>query len=527
MTGRKDFRMVRPSRLLAAIAAAVIVATGAAAAQESNPTQNTVTVNKLVAVQTSTPAAPTVAPQGTTGATTYSYRVSCVNSTGQTLASSAGTTATGNAALSSTNFNRVTWKGVAGCSSYKVYGRTSGSELLIATVAPQLLRYDDTGAVTPSGALPGANTTAAAIEVGNVSDTTVTRASAGRLAVEGVNVPLVTDNLSTFGSTTCANFASVISGETGTCGAVVLSDAPDFTTKIRTPKIETASGDLTIDPTANTIVKGSTTDNTALALDVQTSNGTSILAVRNDGNVGIGTTNPESKVDVRSGTGGGATEIRALSTDTSQYANLIVDVNGGVNNRAQFVSFGSSAAGTMLGISRANNSFFVKSGGALGVGTRDASPLLLGTNEQEQLRISSDGNVGIGTTNPGSKLDINGDIAIGANSGSANPVTFSATAPTISSGFGTGASVTVGKAVAFRLNVGTGGTANSGVVGLPTATNGWNCHAENLSSNNATQFITKQTASSTTTATFGNYDAAGAAAAWAASDVLAITCTAL
>ena len=101
----------------------------------------------------------------------------------------------------------------------------------------------------------------------------------------------------------------------------------------------------------------------------------------------------------------------------------------------------------------------------------------------------------------------------------------SSATPTISSGFGTAPSVTAGKAYAFRVNVGTGGTASSGVIALgTTATNGWNCTCTDVTTKSATVFLCKQTADTTTTATVTNYDAAGAAAAWAASDILAVSC---
>ena len=101
-------------------------------------------------------------------------------------------------------------------------------------------------------------------------------------------------------------------------------------------------------------------------------------------------------------------------------------------------------------------------------------------------------------------------------------VTFvSATAPTISSGFGTSPSIVASNGTAaFTVNVGTGGSATSGVIGLPTAATGWRVTCDNTSTNTATVFKTKQTAFTTTTATIGNYDAAGAAAAWVASNVL-------
>jgi len=105
----------------------------------------------------STPGTPTVTPQGTTGATTYGYRIVARNSSGVTLPGTGGTTATGNATLSATNFNRVTWSAVTGAESYDVYGRTAAAELFMVNTTA--LQFDDTGTVTPSGALPGSNTT--------------------------------------------------------------------------------------------------------------------------------------------------------------------------------------------------------------------------------------------------------------------------------------------------------------------------------------------------------------------------------
>lgn len=95
--------------------------------------------------------------------------------------------------------------------------------------------------------------------------------------------------------------------------------------------------------------------------------------------------------------------------------------------------------------------------------------------------------------------------------------------PTISSGFGTSPSVTAGFNFAFRVNVGTGGVATTGVVALPTAPTGWNCFATDITTN--ATFVTEQTASTAATASFANYSrTTGLAIAWAASDVLAIGC---
>lgn len=93
------------------------------------------------------PTGLTVAPQGTPGTTTYGYRVSAVTSRGTSLLSAEATTSTGNAVLSGTSYNRLTWNAVAGATSYRVYRTTSGS----ATVSTGFLAdtasntYDDTG----------------------------------------------------------------------------------------------------------------------------------------------------------------------------------------------------------------------------------------------------------------------------------------------------------------------------------------------------------------------------------------------
>lgn len=107
---------------------------------------------EVVSKNLATPTAPTVASVGTGGtltAATYSYKVTARNSVGETLASTAGSVII---AAGTTNVANLTWPAVPGATSYSVYGRTSGSELLIATVTTTT--YSDTGAITPAGALP-------------------------------------------------------------------------------------------------------------------------------------------------------------------------------------------------------------------------------------------------------------------------------------------------------------------------------------------------------------------------------------
>jgi hypothetical protein len=98
---------------------------------------------------------------GTIAAGLSSYRVAAVNAYGNTLASAAQTvTSTG-----ATSANTINWTAVvapAGASAvtgYQVFGRTGGSELLLAS-AGLVTTWVDTGSLAPTGALPTANTTA-------------------------------------------------------------------------------------------------------------------------------------------------------------------------------------------------------------------------------------------------------------------------------------------------------------------------------------------------------------------------------
>jgi hypothetical protein len=110
------------------------------------------------------PTGVTVTPQGTAQTTTYGYRVTAVQGggaggTGETTGATEGTTTTGNATLTSGNFNRVTWTGVTGANGYNVYRTTGGATQgkIGFVAAGGTLQFDDTG-ITAAGALPGSNT---------------------------------------------------------------------------------------------------------------------------------------------------------------------------------------------------------------------------------------------------------------------------------------------------------------------------------------------------------------------------------
>jgi len=96
---------------------------------------------------------------GTLPAATYYYRVSAINAVGETLASTETSLL-----LEAEGGVNVNWGVVTGATGYKIYGRSTGAELLIATVGA-VTTYLDNGSLTPEGALPASNTTAGGINV--------------------------------------------------------------------------------------------------------------------------------------------------------------------------------------------------------------------------------------------------------------------------------------------------------------------------------------------------------------------------
>lgn len=126
------------------------------AAHEGVPSAGTQRVGGgLIVEDLDDPSAPTVSVQGTTGSTTWGYKVSAFSDTGETLASSETQVTDGNATLSSANFNRVSWAPVVGAVNYGVYRPTAGgtpsSTGKIAETP--LTQLDDTGR-TASGSEP-------------------------------------------------------------------------------------------------------------------------------------------------------------------------------------------------------------------------------------------------------------------------------------------------------------------------------------------------------------------------------------
>lgn len=116
-------------------------------------TETSIVIPAALATPTNSAFA-TAATGGTLPAGTYYYRVSAINSLGRTLAS----TETSQVTLGATSTVTVNWGAVTGATGYAVYGRTTGAEQFMALTTAT--SWTDVGSILPNGALPASNTTA-------------------------------------------------------------------------------------------------------------------------------------------------------------------------------------------------------------------------------------------------------------------------------------------------------------------------------------------------------------------------------
>ena len=136
------------------------------------------------------------------------------------------------------------------------------------------------------------------------------------------------------------------------------------------------------------------------------------LYIKSDGNVGIGTDDPQSILHISSGTSGDATLILEADADNSNERdnpNIIFRQDGGLNLGAIGMNLTNSSS-----VGPSNELYVAASSGDAAIvfatGTSNGY-----TNATERLRITSGGNVGIATATPRQTLDVDGGVHIQEN----------------------------------------------------------------------------------------------------------------
>jgi hypothetical protein len=141
-------------------------------------------------------------------------------------------------------------------------------------------------------------------------------------------------------------------------------------------------------PGSRLVVKGSTNVSPESALNVTNSSNNSLLFVRNDGNVGIGTTSPQVKLEI------------AQNTDNTDGPTLRIANNANTLSNGQLIGaidfYNGDDSGTGDAVGAYIRSYTADA--TLPVGSQYLS--LAAGGSTERMRITSAGNVGIGTTTP-------------------------------------------------------------------------------------------------------------------------------
>jgi hypothetical protein len=272
--------------------------------------------------------------------------------------------------------------------------------------------------------------------------------------------------------------------------------------------------DNAIYPATINIVRGADSSQTSFAFN--TSNGPSAINVErmriaSDGNVGIGTTSPEQQLEIKSittlGTASGTLQLSS-SWDNPAYTPGSSPL-GTINFKSNYGGNGSGVWGQIQVLSDGQFS----SSGVLRPTRMTFSTTASGTGGvlTERMRITSGGNIGIGTTSPNAKLDVDGGVDVRGNLRLTGSATTTNQSRTIEfTGFDKEGTTDFSDNAYIRHTVNSGGLAGSVLEissqndaddGINFLTNGSNTFRHNgsviITSNN----IGSQSVSSATTAT--------------------------
>ncbi len=318
----------------------------------------------LVATQLTVPTlSATVTNVGTAGTTTYRYQVTALDGMGETTGSTIQETTTGNATLSSTNYNTISWSAVGGASQYRIYRCTGAActPALLTTVAGNTITYNDQAAGAPSGAVPTTNTTGGSNVAG---------------AIQG-------GSSATLGTTTVAGSLAISDGSSNTATILVASTAGNYTYTI---PVTTANDTFCLVTLANCAASPVTLQG----------------AYDNDGSgvADIITTSAAKTLLFKAGAGFDAAALLDIQNAASQSI-LSVDSRNGTTINLFGTTTGEpsswSTNASALPAGRTDSTSVTANGYVYLIGGRDSSNVFQAT--VYYAKLNSDGSTGAWTTN--------------------------------------------------------------------------------------------------------------------------------